>query len=123
MIKSITTSSPHLYGAGGGSFPYVSCNPGNPAQGMIRINGSDMEVFDGTVWLKMYMNNVDIGLSSSANSAIDWAIERMEEEQEWQKLAESNKAVKIALDNLEEARRQLSITATLAREHDTETTS
>jgi hypothetical protein len=42
----------------------------------------------------------------------------MEKEQEWQKLAESNKAVKIALDNLEEARRQLSITAELAREYE-----
>jgi dipeptidase len=118
MIKSITTSSPHLYSSGVGSFPYVSSNPGNPSQGMIRINGSDMEVFDGTVWMKVYMNNANIGLSSSANSAIDWAIERMEEEQEWQKLAESNKAVKIALDNLEEARRQLSITAELAREYE-----
>jgi len=118
MIKSITTSSPHLYGAGGGSFPCVSSNSSNPAQGVIRINGHDMEVFDGTVWMKMYMNNADIGLSSSANSAIDWAIEKMKEEQEWKKLAESNKAVKIALDNLEEARRQLSITAELAREHE-----
>jgi hypothetical protein len=118
MIKSITTSSPHMYGAGGGSFPYVSHNPSNPAQGMLRVNGSDMEVFDGTVWMKMYMNNADIGLSSVANSAIDWAIKKMNEEQEWQRLADTNKAVKIALDNLEEARRQLSITATLAREHE-----
>jgi hypothetical protein len=123
MIKSITTSSPHLCGTGGSSLPYVSHNPGNPSQGMLRINGSDMEVFDGTVWMKVYMNNADIGLSSVANSAIDWAIEKMKEEQEWKKLAESNKAVKIALDNLEEARQQLSITATLAREYDTETTS
>jgi hypothetical protein len=118
MIKSVTTSSPHMYGAGGGSLPYVSHNPSNPIQGMLRINGSDMEVFDGTVWMKMYMNNADIGLSSAANSAIDWAIKKMTEEQEWQKLAESNKAVKIALDKLEEARQQLSITATLAREHE-----
>jgi hypothetical protein len=123
MIKSITTSSPHLYGAGGSSLPYVSHNPSNPIQGMLRINGSDMEVFDGTVWMKMYMNNADIGLSSVANSAIDWAIKKMTQEQEWQKLAESNTAVKIALDNLEEARRQLDITAKLAREYDTETTS
>jgi hypothetical protein len=107
-----------MYGAGGGSLPYVSINPNNPAQGSLRINGSDMEVFNGGGWQKIYMNTADIGLSSVANSAIDWAIKKMTEEQEWQRLAESNKAVKIALDNLEEARRQLSITATLAREHE-----
>jgi hypothetical protein len=38
-------------------------------------------------------------------------------------LAKDNRAVKIALDNLEQARRQLNITAKLAREYDTETTS
>jgi hypothetical protein len=118
MIKSVTTSSPHMYGTGGGNFPHISYNPSNPAQGVIRINGSEMEVFDGTVWQKIYMNNADIGLSSVANSAIDWAIKKMGEEQAWKKLAENNSAVKIALDNLEEARRQLSITAELAREYE-----
>jgi dipeptidase len=119
MIKGISTSSPHMYGAGGGNFPYISYNPSNPAQGSLRINGSEMEVFDGSGWQKIYMNNADIGLTSVANSAIDWAIKKMEEEREWQKLAEKNEAVKIALDNLEKARQQLSVTAHLAREYET----
>jgi hypothetical protein len=37
-------------------------------------------------------------------------------------LAKENKAVKIALENLEQARQQLTVTAQLAREYDTETT-
>ena len=92
-------------------------------QGMLRINGSEFELFDGLSWVKIYMSNADIGLSSSANAAIDWAIKKMAEEEEWKKLAESNQAVKIALDNLEKARQQVDITAKLAREYDTETTS
>jgi hypothetical protein len=36
----------------------------------------------------------------------------------WQSLATDNKAVKIALDNLEQARQQLDITAKLAREYE-----
>jgi dipeptidase len=95
----------------------------NPMQGMVRINGSEMEVFDGTAWIKIYMSDANVGLSGPANSAIDWAIQRMEEEKEWKKLAENNQAVKIALENLNKAREQLSITAKLAREYDTETTS
>jgi dipeptidase len=123
MIKNVTSSSHHLYAAGGSSLPYVSSNMSNPMQGMVRINGSEMEVFDGTAWIKIYMSDANVGLSGPANSAIDWAIQRMEEEKEWKKLAENNQAVKIALENLNKAREQLSITAKLAREYDTETTS
>ena len=118
MIKTVTSSSPHIYATRSSTLPYVSHNPSNPAQGMLRINGYDMEVFDGSSWMKIYLSNADIGLSGTANSAIDWAIKKMDEEKAWQKLAEKNSAVKIALDNLEEARRQVDIIAKLAREHE-----
>ena len=45
----------------------------------------------------------------------------MEEEKEWKALAEKNQAVKIALDNLEQARQQVDIIAKLAREYETTT--
>ena len=118
MIKTVTSSSPHMYAAGSSTLPYVSYNPSNPAQGMLRLNGSDMEVFDGSSWVKIYLSNADIGLNGAANSAIDWAIKKMEEEKAWKKLAESNEAVKIALDNLEQARQQVDIVAKLAREYE-----
>lgn len=120
MINSVTSSSPHLYAVGGGSaMPYVSYNPSNPMQGMLRINGTEMEVFDGSSWIKIYAGGASIGLNNSANEAVDWAIKKMSEEKEWLKLAENNKAVKIALENLEKAREQLNITANLAREYET----
>jgi hypothetical protein len=37
----------------------------------------------------------------------------------WESLAKDNQAVKIALNNLEQARRQVDITAKLAREYET----
>jgi hypothetical protein len=120
MIKNINSSSPHLFVAGGssGGLPWVGASQ-NPIQGVIRVNGADMEVYDGNGWVKIYMNDASVGLNKSADVAISWAIRKMEEEQEWQKLAECNQAVKIALDNLEQARRQVNITAKLAREYDT----
>ena len=46
-------------------------------------------------------------------------ISRFEElKKEYENLAKTNQAVKIALDNLEQARQQLNITATLAREYE-----
>ena len=103
--------------------PFVSYNPTNPAQGMLRINGSDMEVFDGNSWTKIFLSNANVGLSGPADSAINWAIKKMEQEKAWEELANKNQAVKLALENLEQGRRQLEITANLAREYDKETTS
>jgi hypothetical protein len=113
------STSPHIV-TGGSSLTYVGTNPSNPLQGMLRLNGANMEVFDGSYW-KHVDASVGVGLTGAADSAISWAIKRMEEERQWAELAENNQAVKIALDNLEQARRQLAVTAQLAREYDTET--
>jgi hypothetical protein len=118
MINSVTSSSKHVYAAGGSSLPYVSYNSSNPAQGMLRINGSEMEVFDGNQWMKIYASSANVGLNSEAESAIDWAIKRQKQEKEWYELASSNEAVRIALDQLEQARTRVELTAILAREHE-----
>ena len=123
MINTINSSSKHVYAAGGGSLPYISYNTNNPAQGMLRINGSEMEVFDGNTWMKIYASSANVGLNNEAEQAIDWAIKRMKQEKEWYELATTNEAVRIALDHLEQARTRLELTAHLAREYDTETTS
>lgn len=78
-----------------------------------------MEVFDGNNWTQLNMGSASVGLSPEAEALLDWARERRNEELAWQSLAKENQAVKIALDNLEQARRQLDITAKLAREHET----
>jgi hypothetical protein len=123
MINNVSSYSRHIQATGGSSIPYVSANMSNPIQGMVRVNGTDMEIFDGHSWMKMHQGSATIGLNRDAEDAITWAIERMKEEQAWAELAEKNAAVKIALDNLEQARQRLSVTAQLAREYDTETTS
>ena len=122
MINNVNSSSKHIYAAGGSSLPYVSSNMSNPIQGMLRLNGSDMEVYDGHNWMKIYPGSANVGLNNEAERAIDWAIKRMKQEEEWYKLATTNKAVRIALDQLEEARTKLELTAHLARDYE-ETTS
>lgn len=77
-----------------------------------------MEVFDGNTWTKIYANSANVGLNSDAEQAISWAIKRMKQEEEWYKLATNNEAVHIALEQLEQARTRLELTAILAREND-----
>ncbi len=123
MINSVTSSSPHVYATGGGSLPYVSYNPNSPVHGMIRPNGTEWEVFDNTGWQKINMNYADIGLNNDADKAIIWAIKKMREEEEWYKLATTNEAVRIALEQLEQARSRVELTAILARDYEEQTTS
>ncbi len=99
--------------------PYI--NMGAPSSGIMRYNGNtqSIEVFDGSsnVWLQMQGKNVDIQLSGQIQSVVAWAQLRMTEESEWEKLAKTNDAVKIALENMKKAKQQLDITAKLVKEH------
>ena len=124
MIKGITQSGRYVtVSQGNNSLPYVPSNSNNPIQGMIRVSNQDMQVFDGSSWITLTSSYSTVGLTGEAESLLDWARKKRDEEMAWESLAKENQAVKIALDNLEQARRQLDITAKLAREYDTETTS
>lgn len=127
MITQITANnaSPLLYvTTGGSSMPYINMNA--PSSGMMRYNGNNqsMEVYDGSsnVWIQLYGKSVDINVTGDAVAAVEWAKKQMQEEMEWEKLAVTNEAVKIALENMKKARQQLDITAKLVKDHN-ETTS
>lgn len=104
--------------------PYINMNA--PSSGMVRYNGNNqqLEVYDGSsnVWIQLYGKSADIQLSPIIQSTVDWAQKKIAEELEWEKLAKTNDAVKIALENMKKAREQLDITAKLVKEHN-ETTS
>lgn len=117
MINSFTQGSKYLTAyMGSNNDPYFSMSA--PSAGMLRYNGDskNFEVYDGNMWKTMYGNNATVTLNPDAESAIEWAMKRMTEEREWQHLAETSSAVKIALENLEKAKQQLKVTATLAKE-------
>ena len=104
--------------------PYINMNA--PSSGMMRWNGNTncIEVFDGSmnIWQQMHGKTADIQLSPQISSIVAWAQQRMADESEWEKLAVSNEAVKIALENMKKAKQQLDITAKLVKDHN-ETTS
>lgn len=123
MLKDITASGRYVQVSGGGANTYVNGYSGLQGVGNMRYNTSNqcMEVFDGNNWIQLAMGYSSVGLTGEAESLLDWARSKRDEEIAWKALAEKNAAVKIALDNLEEARRQVDITAKLAREYETTT--
>ena len=121
MLKDITASGRYVQVSGSSGNTYVNGYSGLQGVGNMRYNtaNQNIEVFDGNNWIQLAMGYSSVGLTGEAESLLDWAREKRNEEIAWKSMAEKNRAVKIALDNLEEARRQLDITAKLAREHDT----
>jgi len=121
MITNITaTGSPLLWvSSGGSSMPHINMNA--PSSGMMRWNGNNncIEVFDGSMnlWQQMYGKTADIQVSGDVQLTVNWAKKKIAEEMEWEKLAETNDAVKIALENMKKAKQQLDITAKLVKEH------
>ena len=120
MINNISATGRYVQVSGGTASTYINNDSGSQGVGNMRYNTSmqRMEVFDGNNWVMLNMSSASVGLNAEAESLLDWARKKRDEELVWESLAKDNKAVKIALDNLEQARRQLDITAKLAREYE-----
>jgi uncharacterized protein YqfA (UPF0365 family) len=110
-----------MYVNGGGASNYINNYSGAQGVGNLRFNttNQNMEVWDGTTWQILSMSYATVGLNSEAESLLDWAKQKREEEMAWKELAEKNQAVKIALEKVEQAKQQLNITAKLARDYET----
>jgi hypothetical protein len=122
MISGLSAQGKYMYIHGGhSSGPYVNNN--NTSAGMVRYNNNNLEVYDGSAWLIISGSIGSVGLNGIAESAIDWAVKKMVEEQEWEELAKTSKAVTIALENLNKVKAELKLIALLAKEQNEETTS
>jgi hypothetical protein len=121
MIKGLTGSKGVFVSGGNTSLQYVNQNPSNPMQGMIRVWGTDMQVFDGSGWTNIQSSYATVELDGNTQRLLDWAKSKMEEEHELQQLSKENAAVQIALDNLKRAQEQLDVTIILSKEHEKST--
>jgi len=121
MIKGLTGSKGVFVSGGNLSLQYVNQNPSNPMQGMIRVWGTDMQVFDGSSWTNIQSSYATVELDGNTQRLLDWAKSKMEEEHELQQLSKENAAVQIALDNLKRAQEQLDVTIILSKEYEKST--
>ena len=116
MIKGITTSSRYTVVSGGNtSVPYVNQNINNPIQGMIRISGNDMQVFDGSNWMTMSTSYASVGLSPEAEALLDWARKKRDEEMELEALAQTNPTIRDLLETIKQKEEQITIVRTLIK--------
>ena len=116
MIGSITAGQGLQIDGGYSSMPYVPPNASNPIQGMMRVNGNCLEVFNGSTWTVMSMGYATVSLSGAAQSAINWAQQKMAEEESIKSLAEKHPAVADAVNTINEAYDKLKVVVALIEE-------
>jgi hypothetical protein len=73
MIKGITGTLGVTVFGGNSASPYIPQNINNPMQGMIRLNGSDFQVFDGTGWQPLATSYPSVGLDEDTQDLLQWA--------------------------------------------------
>lgn len=101
MIRNITPG-PGIHIAGNVyNQPYVDMS--RPSAGMLRYNGSNIEVYDGGSWLPMTSSYPQIELDNLTVEAVQWARRKMEEEKRMLALAQQHPTVADALAARERA--------------------
>ena len=78
------------------STPYINNNSSNPIQGMIRLWGTDFQVFDGTAWIQLASSYATVSLDQDTQDLIQWARTQRQLEQNRATLIENNPALEKA---------------------------
>lgn len=116
MIKGLSTSGKYtIVSSGNISVPYINQNTNNPIQGMLRISGSDLQVFDGSGWQFMNTSYSTVGLTGEAESLLDWARKKRDEEMERDLLAATNPTIKDLLEQIKEKEDQIQMVMNLIK--------
>lgn len=114
----ISGGSGHIQVTGGTySTPFIS--PSAPSAGMVRYLNNNFEVYDGSFWQVLSASYPTVDLSGSATSAINWAMNKMAEEANLEKLSNEHPAIKVAYDNMKKAAEQLRTTIILSKDEQT----
>ena len=110
MIKGLLGEQGITVSGGDTSVPYVYPNTTNPMTGMMRVWGTDTQVFDGSSWLNMNSSYATVSLDPESQVLLDWARRKMLEEQELQSLMKKH-------PGLEDAKDRYEVMLALVKEH------
>jgi len=101
MIRSIS-AGPGLAVAGGStSQPYINMN--NASAGMVRYNGTsqNFEIYDGSSWMAMYSVAATVSLDYDVQTILNWARDKMQEDQHLKELAQRHPGIADLQEKLE----------------------
>jgi hypothetical protein len=117
MIKYIASSGRYTNVIGESVANYINNYSGAQGVGNLRFNTTNqsMEVYDGNGWILLQMGHVNVGLTPEAESILDWAKKKRDEEIEIDLLAAANPAIKNLLEQIKEKEDQIQMVMTLIK--------
>jgi hypothetical protein len=118
MIKGLTGITGITVSGGNTALPYVGPNSNNPMTGMIRINNTELEVFNGTSWQMISSSYATVSLDQEVLDVIQWARAQRTMALNRMTLAQNNPALMKALEAVKRAEDNFEILAKFV-EHDT----
>jgi hypothetical protein len=117
MIKTINGGAGITVNNGYNTWPsfYNSPSNGNSLVGQLRYNGSgqNLEVYDGTAWLMVSNAYPTVELTGDVQAILNWAREKIHEENRIKELAAKHPSVADALEAVEQTKEQVRIVAAL----------
>jgi hypothetical protein len=117
MIKGLMGTCGVTVSAGNTALPYVGPNANNPMTGMIRINNTELEVFNGTSWQQISSSYATVSLDQEILDVIQWARTQRTMAMNRLTLAQNNPALMKALEKLKKAEDDFELLAKFV-EHD-----
>ena len=106
-----------IVSAGDVSTPYINNNSSNPMQGMLRLWGSDFQVFDGTAWIQLASSYATVSLDQDTQDLLLWARAQRTMAMNRLTLAQNNPALLKALEAVKRAEDNFELLARFV-EHD-----
>ena len=117
MLKGINTSGRYLQVSGGNFNTHVSksYNSNTYCQGDMRYDLDDqsMKVFDGTSWQTLHGGYATVEMTPDAESLLDWARKKRQEEMELEVLAKEHPSIKDLVDQINLKKEQIKMVKTL----------
>jgi hypothetical protein len=109
MIKGVMGGSGINIQGGHTSFPYIPMNNNNPIQGMLRVNGQDMQVFDGANWVTVGASYATVDLNGETQAILQWAREQRDKQEQREHRIKNNPALMKAYEAIQRAEENFDI--------------
>jgi len=103
MIKNLLGGAGIVINGGNNVSQYINQNTNNPMQGMIRMSGTDFQVFDGSSWLMLTTGYPSVSLDQDTQDLLQWARTQRQLDLNRKFLMENNPALQKAYDAVRRA--------------------
>jgi hypothetical protein len=84
---------------------------------MIRVNGQDLQVFDGSSWMTLSQSWPTVELNGETQAILQWAREQRDKQYKREQLMKDNPALQKAMEAIERAEANFDLLAKFV-EHD-----